>query len=150
MLSSRKTIAILGSSRSDGHTKKFLDFIIGDKKIKIINLNDLNISPFDYKHKNQDDDFIPLIKELLAHDIFILATPVYWYTFSAQMKIFIDRLSDLITIEKELGRKLRGKKSLLVSTGSDLEIAPSLTSSFKQICSYLGVKPVKILYHQTN
>tara|TARA_B100000524_G_scaffold343673_1_gene240031 strand:+ start:334 stop:534 length:201 start_codon:yes stop_codon:yes gene_type:complete len=66
------------------------------------------------------------------------------------MKIFIDRLSDLITIEKELGRKLRGKKSLLVSTGSDLEIAPSLTSSFKQICSYLGVKPVKILYHQTN
>ncbi|MCP4458779.1 MAG: NAD(P)H-dependent oxidoreductase [Cytophagales bacterium] len=39
-----------------------------------------------------------------------MATPVYWYSMSGIMKVFLDRIYDVLTIEKELGRKLHGKK----------------------------------------
>ena len=49
------------------------------------------------------------------YDTIIFATPVYWYSMSGILKVFIDRITDLLTIEKELGRKLRGKKMAVVS-----------------------------------
>ena len=144
----KKTIAIIGSSRKKGNTRKFLDFIISENDINVITLSELKITPFDYNHNNKDDDFFPLIKELLKYDNFIFATPVYWYTFSSQMKIFIDRLSDLLTIEKDLGRRLRGKNACLVSTGTNTEIAPALVAAFNDTCDYLGIKTLDYLYHQ--
>lgn len=60
---------------------------------------------------SRNDDYLNLMKQILEkYETLILATPVYWYSMSGIMKVFFDRLTDLLTIEKELGRKLRGKK----------------------------------------
>lgn len=60
---------------------------------------------------SRNDDYLNLMKQILdKYETLILATPVYWYSMSGIMKVFFDRLTDLLTIEKELGRKLRGKK----------------------------------------
>jgi multimeric flavodoxin WrbA len=48
-----------------------------------------------------------------------MVTPVYWYTMSGIMKVFFDRFSDLLRIEKDLGRKLRGKSMAVISCGAD-------------------------------
>lgn len=46
---------------------------------------------------SQKDDMAPLTEKLLAADVIALATPVYFYTMSAQLKTVIDRLAACYT-----------------------------------------------------
>lgn len=39
----------------------------------------------------QQDDAAELVEKMIEADVIVLATPVYFYTMSAQMKTFIDR-----------------------------------------------------------
>ena len=39
----------------------------------------------------QKDDAAAIIEKMLAADVIVLATPVYFYTMSAQLKALIDR-----------------------------------------------------------
>lgn len=136
-----KKIIILGSSRKNGNTTKIVDEISKEHGIEVINLSDFNISYYDYESKNREDDFFPLIKGIIEnYDTLIFATPIYWYNMSGIMKVFFDRFSDLIRIEKETGRKLRGKKIGVVSNSHDDEIEESFYIPFKKTADYLGME----------
>ena len=139
-MENRKVI-ILGSSRKNGNTTKIVDEISKEHGIEVINLSDFNISYYDYESKNREDDFFPLIKGIIEnYDTLIFATPVYWYNMSGIMKVFFDRISDLIRIEKETGRKLRGKKIGVISNSHDNEIEESFYIPFKRSADYLGME----------
>ena len=136
-----KKVIILGSSRKNGNTTKIVDEISKEHGIEVINLSDFNISYYDYESKNREDDFFPLIKGIIEnYDTLIFATPVYWYNMSGIMKVFFDRFSDLIRIEKETGRKLRGKKIGVISNSHDDEIEESFYIPFKKSADYLGME----------
>ncbi|MEG2102102.1 flavodoxin family protein [Flavobacterium sp. FlaQc-28] len=136
-----KKIIILGSSRKNGNTTKIVDEIAKEHHIDVVNLSDYNISYYDYESKNIEDDFLPLIKKIIEnHDTFIFATPIYWYNMSGIMKVFFDRFSDLIRIEKETGRKLRGKKIGVISNSHDNEIEESFYIPFQKTADYLGME----------
>ncbi|WP_456313853.1 flavodoxin family protein [Pseudomonas shirazensis] len=136
-----KKVIILGSSRKNGNTTKIVDEISKEHGIEVINLSDFNISYYDYESKNREDDFFPLIKGIIEnYDTLIFATPVYWYNMSGIMKVFFDRISDLIRIEKETGRKLRGKKIGVISNSHDNEIEESFYIPFKRSADYLGME----------
>lgn len=136
-----KKVIILGSSRKNGNTSKIVDEISKEYNIDVVNLSDYNISYYDYESKNIEDDFLPLIKRIIEnHDTFIFATPIYWYNMSGIMKVFFDRFSDLIRIEKETGRKLRGKKIGVISNSHDNEIEESFYIPFKKTADYLGME----------
>ena len=136
-----KTVIILGSSRKNGNTTKIVDEISKEHRIEVINLSDFNISYYDYESKNREDDFFPLIKGIIEnYDTLIFATPIYWYNMSGIMKVFFDRFSDLIRIEKETGRKLRGKKIGVISNSHDDEIEESFYIPFKKSADYLGME----------
>lgn len=139
-------LIIFGSSRGDGHTMKAINMVIGNHKIHLINLQNINISHYDYESKNQDDDFIPLAKKMVTHDPIILATPVYWYSMSGMMKTFLDRWSDLITIRKDLGRKLSGK-SLYVITSYAGNLPKGFEDPFSQTCDYLKMNYKSCFYY---
>ena len=116
----KKGIIIQGSARGDGNTNKISKYIKEQTGFEIIDLSTKNIGAFDYKFKNKDDDFMPLINEILDnYDILIFISPVYWYSMSGILKTFFDRISDCLTIEKETGRKFRGKNMIAISCGSD-------------------------------
>jgi len=135
-----KILIILGSARSDGHTKAAITDLDPHHQMAFVDLNDLKIAPFDYQHHNHDDDYLPLMKKVVTFDHIILATPVYWYTMSAQMKIFIDRLSDITIFCKDIGDKLKGKKiSVLASYGNPKGIH-GFALAFEQICHYMGIE----------
>jgi len=138
----KKTIALIGSSRRNGNTGKLLDHISNELGIEVIDLGTKNISPFDYDHKNIDDDFLPLMDHLLKYENIIFASPVYWFAMSAQMKIFIDRMSDFLSVEslKDKGRELRNKVGYVVSTSISEEVDPSFINSFADTFGYLGIK----------
>lgn len=142
-----KSIILLGSSNSNGNTKKITDLISAKTNSDVIDLKQLNISEFDYEFRNRNDDFHPLIKNIVEnYDLMILATPVYWYTMSARMKIFLDRLSDCLKIKQETGRKLRGKQMAVVSCGSDKTLKNGFHMPFKETANYLGMEYVGDLH----
>jgi multimeric flavodoxin WrbA len=132
-------VIIFGSSRSFGNTRKVIEDILCCSGINLFDLNNFDISPFDYEHRNQKDSFIPLIEKLIDYDTWIIATPVYWYNMSTQHKIFFDRFSDLLKIRKDLGHKLRGKKLFVIASFGD-SYPKGFEDTFEQICEYLGME----------
>jgi multimeric flavodoxin WrbA len=112
------TIALLSSSRRLGNTGQLIDRIALELNIEVVDLAGQRMSSYDYDHLNRNDDFEPLMKRVLAHDQIIFATPIYWYAVSPAMKIFLDRISDLLELPDLLseGRRLRGKKAYVVCT----------------------------------
>jgi multimeric flavodoxin WrbA len=139
-MENRKVI-IMGSSRSYGNTTRIVDEIANQFNIDVVNLNDYKFSYYDYESKNREDDFLPLIKNIIEkYDTLIFATPIYWYNMSGIMKVFFDRFSDLIRIEKETGRKLRGKKFAVISNSHDSEIDYDFYIPFRKSAEYLGME----------
>ncbi|NQY94804.1 MAG: flavodoxin family protein [Campylobacteraceae bacterium] len=142
----KKTAIILGTSRSNGNTADLSKVVAKNTDAVIFDINKYNILPFDYEYKNQDDDFLILIKDILTYDNIIFASPVYWFSPSTTMKLFIDRITDLITIEKDLGRQLRGKTTALISTGEYESPKSCFEDVFKHTFEYLGMNYKGMLY----
>ncbi len=137
----KNKVIIVGSSRNNGNTARIANEIAIQFNIDIINLNDYQFSYYDYESKNKDDDFLPLIKSILEnYDTLIFATPVYWYSMSGILKVFFDRFSDLIRIEKEIGRRFRGKNFAVISNSHDNEIDSDFYIPFRKSAEYLGAK----------
>ena len=136
-----KKVIIVGTSRNDGDTVKLINKIVKQSNWDLINLNDFNFSYYDYENKNRNDDYLTLMKKIIEkYDTLIFATPVYWYSMSGIMKVFFDRITDLLTIEKELGRKLRGKKMAVVSSSTGDNLNEHFWLPFSKTAEYLGMK----------
>jgi len=141
-----RTAIIFGSSRDHGNTRQLVDHLARRMESTTFNLAHYDISHYDYEHQNRNDDFLPLMQKILNFDRFILASPVYWYAPSGIMKIFIDRLSDLITIEKELGRRLRHQHAALLASGCDLLAPACFEEMFYRTFQHLGLHYQGMLY----
>ena len=135
-----KTITILGSSRKDGETYKVICETVENSDWDIIDLNDYTFSYYDYEHNNRNDDFLPLMKKIVEnYDTLIFATPVYWYSMSGIMKVFFDRLTDLLEIDKELGRKLAGKRMGVISSSIGNHLGEAFWLPFSETAKYFNM-----------
>ena len=136
----KKGIIILGSSNSNGETKLVSTYISKETDFSIIDLKTMNIGEFDYEFKNDKDDFHPLMKKIVNNfDIILFATPVYWYTMSGIMKTFFDRSSDLLRVDKDTGRRFRGKQMAAISSTNSPDKFEGFFIPFKLSAEYLGV-----------
>ncbi len=135
------TITLFASSRRHGHTGQLVDWVANDLKIEVVDLSEMNISAYDYEHRNRGDDFEPLIERVLDFDQIIFASPVYWYAASPAMKVFLDRISDLLDLPEllEKGRRLRGKRAFVICTSIYDQVAPSFIDAFQETFRYLGM-----------
>lgn len=137
-----RTIALFASSRRHGHTWRLIDRIAGELGIEVVDLGALRISAFDYEHRNRDDDFEPLMARVLECEQLIFASPIYWYAVSPPLKVFLDRLSDLLDIDELLaqGRRLRGKTGFVACTSVVDEPAAPFIDAFRETFAYLGMR----------
>lgn len=137
----KKTVIIQGSSKSLGNTHKIISYLNKDNAFDIIDLKTKNIGGFEYDFSNADDDFLPLMEEIIAkYDTIIFATPVYWYAMSGTLKHFFDRMSDLLHYKKNLGRQLRGKKMAMISNSGENDLKTGFTMPFIESANYLGMQ----------
>ena len=134
------SIIIQGSSRLRGNSDLIARHFEGALGADRIDLCTLNIHPYDYEHHHTDDDFLPTMRKLVAYDTLIFVTPVYWYAMSGLMKNFLDRITDCLKIEKETGRKLRGKNLIAVSCGSEATEVDGYFEPFRLTAGYLGMQ----------
>ncbi len=135
-----KAVIILGSSNGKGHTRLVCKYLQEISGLPIIDLREKKIGHYDYEYKNIDDDFLPLMRELTAqYDTYIFATPVYWYSMSGIMKVFFDRITDCLKIEKELGKKLIGKNMAVLSCSGHDDLDKHFSMPFVNSADYLGM-----------
>jgi multimeric flavodoxin WrbA len=138
----RSAVALFASSRRNGNTGRLMDWVADALKIEVIDLAQRTMSAFDYEHKNRGDDFEPLLDHVLEFEQIIFASPVYWYAMSPPMKVFIDRISDLLDLPDllEKGRRLRGKDAHVLCTSIEDEATPCFVTAFRETFNYLGMR----------
>ncbi len=128
-----KILAIIASPRGmHGNTGRLLDEVLAGveksgAETEILSLKTLNVLPCvacDLCHKtgfcNINDDYEVIKEKLLACDGFILASPNYIFSVTAQMKALFDRCNGLIHC-----MALEGKYAAMVETsggGGDDEV----------------------------
>ena len=61
---------------------------------------------------SQRDDMKDILEKMVAADVIVLATPVYFYSMCAQLKVFIDRVCPRYT-------EVSNKKLYLIATAAD-------------------------------
>ncbi|MGB3589197.1 MAG: NAD(P)H-dependent oxidoreductase, partial [Tunicatimonas sp.] len=105
----------------------------------VIDLKKKHINSYSYEHDNLNDDFLSVIKEIIKYDTIVFITPVYWYSMSGILKNFFDRITDCLKIEKETGRKLKGKNMIAISCGSDSTETEGFFVPFRNSAAYLGM-----------
>lgn len=85
-----------------------------------------------------NDSFNELSEQIEAADIIVFATPLYWYTFSVQIKSAIDKLYSFT--KPNCTKKINNKESVLLSCGKDSDdiCFDGLISTFKSTNVFLG------------
>ncbi len=135
-----KILIIQGRSRSQGHSRIVINHLQTLLQSDLVDLLELEFGRVDYEFRNRDDDFLPTMREITAqYDTLVFVTPVYWYSMSGIMKDFFDRISDLLKIEKETGRLLRGKNMAMISCSGSNDLVEGFGMPFRESANYLGM-----------
>lgn len=109
-----KSVLIISSSPRRGGNSETLceQFRKGAEeaghRVEMLNINDYNIGYFNKpeyvrgEEDSTDDDAMTIINKMKNADVLVLASPVYFYSMTGQMKALIDRTYNH---EKDLGEK---------------------------------------------
>ncbi|MGI4872707.1 MAG: flavodoxin family protein [Janthinobacterium lividum] len=141
-------LVVLASARRGGDTEQLVQHVLSQVPHHLLNLLDWPVLPYRYEQDYPPTDtFLHLANLLLQHSALVVATPVYWYSMSSPLKVFLDRFTDLITSHKQLGRQLAGKPMFLLVSGADPELPEGFTVPFRQTATYFDMPFVASLYH---
>jgi len=101
---SKNIVVLSGSPRRDGNTDKLVDaFVKGaeseGKHVDIFHVADMKIGGclgcghcFESKGVCiQEDDMVQILAALRKAEVFVLASPIYFFSVTAQLKLAIDR-----------------------------------------------------------
>lgn len=125
-------VGLSGSPRKGANTDRVVKEILkgareAGARTKFIRTADLKISGcvacYACKKKGKcaiNDDMQALYKTLARADAWVLGTPVYWFTMSAQLKAPIDRL--FAFANNPAGPPSKGKRAAVVTVCADDEI----------------------------
>lgn len=147
-----KKILILSSSpRKGGNSDTLCDeFLQGasasGNEVEKIFLRDKIIHPCQgcsvcsqyHKPCPQKDDAAEIIQKMLAADVIVMATPVYFYAMSGQMKIMIDRCCGLYT-------EMKDKEFYFIATAAedDPKIMDRIVANFQGFLDCLENPTIK-------
>lgn len=94
------------------------------------------------------DDFDLVFQKMIKADIIIFNSPVYVWSFTAQMKPFFDRQHCLVKWKEgeKAGQLISGKKSMLLVTcaGNSENNADLITRIYKRKMAYLGLDDIGV------
>ena len=131
-----KQIIINGSLRKNGNTTELIQKIYPNSIS--IQLIDFKIELYNYDEiYTEKDEFLDIINQIIEFDEIVFATPVYWYSMSSLMKIFFDRLTDLIGSQETIGRKLMGKKISVITSSIGNHLDENFFLPFIETANYL-------------
>jgi multimeric flavodoxin WrbA len=146
-----RVVILVGSVRKNGNTEVLANSFAEGAKLKndvqIISVADYNINPCAgcnscAKRENhrcfQNDDMDKIYDELLSADVLVIASPVYFYSLSAQLKAVIDRL------HTPLRNDFKVKKlGLLLVAGASLpSVFDSILVQYQLVLDYFKLESI--------
>jgi multimeric flavodoxin WrbA len=144
---------LLGSPRNGGNTdtlsKAFVEpFVKAGAVVKTFRLSEMEITGCTdcrmcWKSGKPcviDDDMSSIYDAIDASDLIVFATPLYWYSWSAQIKPVWDRLVPYNA--GDAPRNMKGKQAVLIAAGADgtPDIFEGLLPSFRKASGLLGLE----------
>jgi multimeric flavodoxin WrbA len=131
----RKVLILKGSPREQGNSAALADRVAAGAAeagcdVERISLQSMDIRACDgcdlCRETGQfcviEDDMQALYPKLVDADVLVLASPVYWFTFSAQLKLCIDRWYGLWSVQHDA---FRGKQVGIVLAYGDTDLYTS-------------------------
>lgn len=98
----------------------------------------------------QKDDAIDIMEQMISSDVILFASPIYFWSFSAQIKALIDRGYSLVTNYHKPGHTslLKGKRIGLLVTGADAyeDNAEGMFIAFDRIVDFFLAQKTGELY----
>jgi multimeric flavodoxin WrbA len=156
-----KVMIVVGSPRKKGNSSTLAKQVAagaraGGAEVETFFLHDMDIKPCtacDSCRKKADmdciiqDDMQILYPRLKGADAVVIASPIYWFTVSAQTKLFMDRWYALGTDE---GYALAGKKFgiVLAYAAEDPFVSGAVNAlrTFQDALSFIGAEIVGMVY----
>lgn len=86
----------------------------------------------------QKDDMQEIYPEILTSDMIVFASPIYYFTLSAQLQAVIHR-----TYAIDIPKNVK-KVALILSSGSIYVYGPAITEYYQSIVEYWGVENAEI------
>ncbi len=158
-----KILIVKGSPRKNGNSAALADQVAAGAReagaqVESFYLHGMDISPCDACEACQasadaecivDDDMQLLYPKLREADAVVYASPIYWFTISAQLKLFMDRCYALGGDEVE-DHALAGKRIGVVLTygGDDPFDSGAINAirTFQDVFRYIPAEIVDIVY----
>lgn len=144
---SKNIVVIVGSPRDRGNTELMAEtFARGAREsgnnVTIFKLNKVKVNSclhceYCWSHPGtcaQKDGMQEIYPALYQADILVLASPLYFYSFSSQIKASIDRL--YATLSKPL--QIKACALLADCYDDDIAVCEPLIVNYKTICKYMN------------
>jgi multimeric flavodoxin WrbA len=157
----KKIVILLGSPRKNGNSERLAkSFATGSESqgahVRFFRLHNMNIKGCSDcrqcwssgKHCIVADDMSQLYESIDNADVIVFATPLYWYSWSAQIKAVWDRM--LPYVSDKAKTTVKGKQGVLLVTAGDEreDVFDAVLESFDRSASLLGLKQAgKICAH---
>jgi multimeric flavodoxin WrbA len=160
-MSRKKILIFMGSPRRAGNSSTLAKRVAegaeaAGAKVESFFLHEMDISPCDACEACRDksetdcileDDMKDLFPKLRQADAIVIASPIYWFTVSAQTKLLMDRWYALGGPE---GHAFKGKRFGIVLTYADTDPfssgAVNALRTFQDALNYVGASSIGMVY----
>jgi multimeric flavodoxin WrbA len=159
-MSGKHILILKGSPREKGNSSLLADQVADGARaagaeVESFHLHSMDIRPCDACDACQgtdddciiEDDMQTLYPKLRSADAIVVASPIYWFTMSAQTKLCIDRW---YALEGPQGNALAGKQIGIVLTYGDTDPftsgAINAIRTFQDMFRYVKANLVGIVY----
>ncbi|WP_323703288.1 flavodoxin family protein [Mammaliicoccus sp. Dog046] len=141
---------LLGSSRNNGNSNALAEKLLINTEHKMINLYDKKIDKvIDNRHSTEgfknihEDDYDNILDDVMDAETVVFATPLYWYSMSASLKLFIDRWTESLrdTNRPHFKEEMAKKEFIVIIVGGDNPAVKTkpLIDQFKYIFEFMNI-----------
>ena len=158
-----KITAIFGSPLKNGNTETMAEAFLAECAAGGADITRWRLNELDYKGCSGclgcktgseecvlRDGLTPLLRDVHGADVLLLATPVYFFDVTSQLKGFIDRGYSFFTPDwykkKKMSRLRPGKELVfVVAQGGEERVFHDLLQRYSAIFAAFGFKPLHLI-----
>ncbi len=160
----KKILVLSGSPKKDGNTAQLVEWFSDGARaqgsqVEVIRTAGLtyasngctscracqSIKPFECV---VDDDAKPILARMPAYDVIVIATPLYFFSASAQIKLIVDRMFSLYKWDNTTGTMstpLKGKMLAVIASAYEDKGLDALEKPFALTAEYTGMRFASLL-----
>lgn len=155
----KKVLIISGSPKKDGNTASLVDWLAQGAQEKGSQVEIIPVAFLKYKHpgctacrvcqnsKEYEcvikDDAREVLKKMAKAEFIVMATPLYFFSASAQLKVIFDRMFSLYKWDNQANTftsPLKGKTFALIASAYEDVGLDALEAPFRLTADYSGMK----------